>query len=183
MQFSIIFIDSEGSPIQELSAIEMDLDTREIIDVFHDYAYTEEDDEFCRKHIHGLNRDFLFRQGYSETHKLVDAFKEWMREKKNFLLYGNNPQAEIRDLQLRISDIGLDKWLVRTDKSYHMIAYTFKRSFIPIRSRQCYKEAHSAFTGCLVRLHNATDIAKEKHGFHCSLYDCYELYLYYVTTF
>ena len=169
--------------MQELSAIEMDFYTREIIDVFHEYAHTEETDEFSRGHIHGLSKDFLLRQGYDETHKLVKAFQDWLHEKKHFLLYGNNPQQEIHDLHLTISDIGIDSWLVREHKPYHIISYTFKKHFIPILSKYCCAEAHSAFRASFVRVNNATDLAKEKHSFHCSLYDCYELYLFYVTTF
>ena len=45
----------EGSPIQELAALEIDRNTNEIVDVFHAYAYTEDEDKLTRKYIHGLD--------------------------------------------------------------------------------------------------------------------------------
>ena len=72
----IIFIDCEGEPIQELSALCASADTLEILSVFHQHAKyptQEEEDEdwFSRDHIHGLNLDFLQRYGVSSTRQLT----------------------------------------------------------------------------------------------------------------
>ena len=180
MQYSIIFIDTEGSPTQELSALEMDYETREIVDVFHGYAFTTEDDYFARKHIHGLSPDFLKKAGYESPSQLIETFHSWLRGKRFIFLFGNNPGKEVKDLQLFISDIGLDQWKTRAYKAYHEVAYSFKKQNIPICSKRCCVEAHSMYHSAIVRPFNLGDAAKERHGHHCSLYDCFEMYLFYI---
>ena len=182
MQYTIIFIDTEGTPIQELSALEMDYDTRELVDAFHGYAHTTVSDTFARKHIHGLNTDFLLQRGYENTNKLIIAFKEWLTEKKYIMFYGNGPAKEIRDLKFYVADIGLDQWIHRVDKPYHCVAFYFKKHNIPILSKRCCAEAHSSYEKAYTRPFNKTDAAKERWGHHCSFYDCYTMYLCYVTT-
>ena len=160
----------------------MDYDTREIIDVFHGYAYCRESDTFARRHIHGLNTDFLSRKGYENTERLRQAFKHWTNDKNCILFYGNNPAKEINELKLSVADIGLDQWTFRVDKPYHHVALHFKKHNIPILSKRCCTEAHSSFINTYVRPCNKSDLAKERFGYHCSLYDCFEMYLCYVTT-
>ena len=182
MQYTIIFIDTEGTPIQELSALEMDYDSRELVDAFHGYAQTSESDRFARKHIHGLNPDFLSRKGYSNAYKLITAFKEWLEGKNYAMCWGNAPAKEIQELKMYVADIGLDQWIHRDKKPYHCVAFSFKKHNIPILSKRCCAEAHSSFENVYVRPSNKTDAAKERWGHHCSFYDCYEMYLCYVTT-
>lgn len=181
MQFSIIFIDSEGEPIQELSALEMNFKTKEIVDVFHGHAFTCEADSFSRKHIHGLDPAILKQNGYENLSQLIKAFHSWRRHKHSIIVYGNDPGKECKQLKMYISDIGLDIWMMRDFKPYHEVALTFKKHSIPICGRQCCKEVHSKYQGVNVRPYNMGDAAKERHGYHCSLYDCFELYLFHVS--
>ena len=160
----------------------MDFVTKEIIDVFHDYAFTNRPDTYSRRHIHGLSNDFLEAKGHANPFELITAFKRWLAPKSHILLYANNPKKEMDELRAYICDIGLDGWTNRITKTYHVIANTFKKHFIPICSKRCSPEAHSSFVGTLMRPNNSSDAAKEQHGFHCSLYDAYELYLFYVTS-
>ena len=160
----------------------MDFNTREIVDVFHGHAYTTAKDIFARKHVHGLNYDFLFREGFQNANCLIAAFKVWLREKNHFMFYGNDPGKEMRDLKIHVVDIGLDCWVNRIQKAYHQVAFYFKKHNIPIHSKRCYTEAHSSFEKVFVRPFNKSDAAREQSGYHCSLYDCYEMYLCYVTT-
>ena len=67
--------------MQELSAIEMCYNTHEIIDVFHEYAKTDDNDTFARSHIHGLNMDYLKRHGHSSEQSLIRVFKNWLKNK------------------------------------------------------------------------------------------------------
>ena len=57
------------------------LNSREVIDVFHDYAFTEEEDSFARKHIHGLSRKFLETKGFHHPFQLIKSFKDWLKTK------------------------------------------------------------------------------------------------------
>ena len=160
----------------------MDYETREIVDVFHGHAYTTEPDFYARNHIHGLSPTFLKETGYESPSKLIEVFSNWLRGKDYIFLYGNNPGREVKELQLYISDIGLDQWSMRSYKAYHEVAYYFKKHNIPICSTRCSEKAHSMYHSANVRPFNLSDTAKERHGHHCSLYDCYELYLFYITS-
>lgn len=44
---SNVFLDMEGLPVEELEAIDVNSVTKEIMDVFHGFAYTEEADNFA----------------------------------------------------------------------------------------------------------------------------------------
>lgn len=176
-------MDSEGWPIQELSALAMDRNTHEVVDVFHGHAYTEEEDSFARRHIHGLNRDFLINKGFHHHSQLINSFKEWLRNKNYLIIYGNAPSSEMAALEIEVSDIYMDKWAERVKQPYHQVALRFKNLFIPICGKSCCKQAHSSFQYIIVRRpNNESDIARRQHGFHCSLYDVYELYLFYIFT-
>ena len=46
--------------MQELAAIEMDVESKRMTDVFHAFAnYEEEDDYFSRLHVHGLSTSYF----------------------------------------------------------------------------------------------------------------------------
>ena len=159
----------------------MDYDTREIVDVFHGYANTSISDFYSRNHIHGLNPKFLKKEGHETPCHLIDSFHQWLKSKTYVHLFANCPGKEIRELQLFISDIRLDPWKMRCYKPYHEIAYYFKKFNIPICSTSRCDEAHSVYRSANCRPFNLSDAARKRHGHHCSLYDCYELYLFYVT--
>lgn len=184
MQKSIIFIDLEGYPLQEMSALEMSGTTFNPIDVFHEHAYSEdiELDWYARKHIHGLSPAYLKANGHATPSKLIDSFKTWLSKKKYKLLYANDPTMEriTLGLELEIQDIKLERWANRINKPYHQIAQDFKVSFDSICCKRCSPLAHSSFQGAIIkRPNNPSDLARHAHGFHCSLYDVYELYLFY----
>ena len=169
--------------MQELSALEMDGYSLEVIDVFHEHAFCEEirQDWYARKHIHGLSPAYLKANGHASPSKLIQSFQNWLA-KKNYkkTLYANNPTSECAMLELEINDIDLERWAVRADKLYHKKAHDFKVNFSPIYAKRCSREAHSSFQSVIVkRPNNPSDLARHAHGFHCSLYDVYELYLFY----
>ena len=168
--------------MQELSAIEMNYKTREIVDVFHAHAYTEIGDTFSRNHIHGLSKTFLFEKGFSSFEELVNAFKIWLRSKNHLSIFANGAHNECKSLSLNIADIGLPQWSIRKDEAYHQVASKFKKLSIPINHVQCPKDAHAWFHGPFRKNDTVGELAKARHGYHCSLYDAYELYLCYVMT-
>ena len=57
-----MFIDSFGTPMQELAAIEMDVVTKRITDVFYALANCEGDDSFPRLLAHGLSTSCIFKE-------------------------------------------------------------------------------------------------------------------------
>lgn len=168
--------------MQELSAIEVNYTTREIVDVFHGHAYTDIGDTFSRNHVHGLSQTFLFEKGFSSLQELISSFKYWLSGKNYLTIFGHSPHTEIQALSLNIADIGLPPWSVRKDEAYHEVALKFKKLNIPINRVRCPKEAHTWFHGPCPKSHADGELAKARHGYHCSLYDAYELYLCYVLT-
>ena len=160
----------------------MNYKSREILDVFHAHAYTDNEDTFARNHIHGLSSLYLYENGYSSFDALLYAFKLWIHEKNYLSIFANGSQKECKALSLNIADIGLPQWNVRNEEAYHQVASKFKKLSIPILHVKCPKEAHSSFHGPCIKNNTDGELAKARHGYHCSLYDVFELYLCYVMT-
>jgi len=178
-QPSIIFIDSEGMPVQELSAIEMCLATRSVVDVFHAYHFTPCPDSYSRKNVHGLDPNYLKEHGHITQSGLIREFRAWLDKKNYIRIYGNDPRHEVTLLKMPITNIGLPNWADRIDEDYHTIAKCFKNLEIPICGTRCPRVAHCQYNRA-ISVKNETEVARNKHGFHCSLNDCYELYLYFI---
>ena len=170
----------EGTSIQEMSAIQMNALTRQIVDVYHAYAMSTDDDSYARKHIHGLNPYFLFHKGFPTEDSLIKNFRSWLRGKDILALFANDPAKEKSVLNLNINDMSLPPWTERIRQPSHEVSLAFKNNFIPVLDKRCCKAAHNDFVAYPLFKNNDTEIAKSQHGFHCSLYDAYELYLTYI---
>lgn len=169
-------MDTEGTPIQELAAMEVNATSFEIMDVFHAYAQTTEADIFARKHIHGLNQDFVSLYGLpSESHLLL-SFLEWLSKKSSVAVFANGPDKEQRALKLKIHDFKLTPWAVRQNNASHQIAIKYKELSIPLLNHSCPTIAHSSFVSPPPTSNSDTFLAKLKHGHHCAFYDIVELY-------
>ena len=171
----------EGSPTQELSAIHMNALTRQIVDVYHAHAYSHQNDWWSRLHIHGLNTKFLARHGFPDEETLIQDFKRWLADKDVLNIYANNPTREVQALNMTIMDVGLPPWAERIYQAYHQMAVTYKQEFVPILDKRCCHEAHDMFKRYPIKRLSETEIAKRDYGFHCALYDAYELYLCYIS--
>lgn len=170
----------EGTPIQELSAIQMNASTRQIVDVYHAYAATTDDDFWARKRIHGLNPCFLLHNGFPTEAALIHDFRSWLQGKDILVMFANDPVKEQTSLELKVHDMELPPWAERITQASHEVSLAFKNNFIPVLDKRCCQAAHNKFVGYHLFKENATEVAKSTHGFHCSLYDAYELYLTYV---
>ena len=170
----------EGASVQELSAIQMNAFTRQIVDVYHAYARSYHPDSWSRSHIHGLNMTFLQNHGFASEEALLHDFKTWLRGKNVLAMYANDPSKESSVLNLPIKDMCMPPWAERIYQPYHQMSLTFKREFIPILDKRCCAEAHCSFIKYPLKRVTETEIAKRDYGFHCSLYDAYELYLCYI---
>jgi len=179
----MIFIDSEGEPIQEFSAIYVRDNV--IVDVFHQYVKypflkTLDEDHFARSHIHGLDIDFLEQYGLDNTDVLYSFFSSWLKKHSVTHLFAHAPSKEKNFLQLPIQDVHLKPWRERHVLSSHRNSFFMKMTSIPICNVSC--NAHTAFHGWYPKRKanklNATDIVKTEFGHHCSLYDCVECFLF-----
>ena len=167
--------------MQETSAIEICSETYEILDVFHELVQVDKDvDAWARDHVHGLNEDWLSLNGWKFENSLVTVFKSWLKSKNFVLLFGNNPTTERRKFNINMCDLHLPPWVDRQNKPYHILAKKFKELNVAFLGKSCHSLAHSKYLRPAPCANQATFIAKWNHGYHCALYDCYELYLHFL---
>ena len=181
----MIFIDSEGEPIQEFSAIYVNQETYDIIDVFHRYvrypSLTCDEDKFARLHIHGLDMSYLSLHGLTNKDELLCEFKAWLKDHPFTAMYANGPSKEEKYLNMTVIDVHLKPWEERFLLSSHQRAVSMKMNATPICNIVC--NAHTSFRGWKpkrVYSMSLTDSAKVEFFHHCSLYDCIECLLFYI---
>ena len=181
----LIFVDCEGQPIQEFTALYVDSDSHDIVDVFHQYVRSTDDrydpDWWARRHVHGLNRDYLALHGLRDEQTLLCAFRRWLTTHPYDELLAHAPHKERQFLQLPVRDVSLPPWKERAHLLSHRIALSLKRGAIPINCVTC--SAHTSFVDWRPRRPytlSAKDVIKRDFAFHCSLYDCIEMYLFYL---
>lgn len=176
-------MDTEATPLKECSAIEIDGENFKILDVYHRYANSGEDGEsgYSHTHVHGLNSDFLSENGFATEQELIDDFKNWIASKNYRKICCNDPTRE-REIfkDLCFEDLKLPMWSQRSSQSYHVTANSFKGSSVPILNTSCSWYAHRDFRTYPKAPRTSAQLARAMHGYHCSLYDSYELYLYYI---
>ena len=162
----------------------MNVETKEITDVFHGYADVIVDtDLFARRHVHGLCVSFLKANGFCNETTLISAFRSWLRQKSYVKIIANDGAKECRKLDLLIDNMYLPLWAVRLYEPYHRISNAFKENQVPFfRDLCCSKDAHSRFHPSPPEKFSVSKRARFIHGYHCSLYDAYELYLLHVTS-
>ena len=180
---SIIFLDMEGARVEEMAAIQMNAGTLQIMDVFHAFAKATCQDDWARRHCHGLSKDWLENNAEYENEKeLIEGFRKWLRGKNVIQFFANNPSKEksvLGDMFVPIHDLQLREWEVRDSQHSHNIALDMKRKSVPVLHRRCLPEVHSSFQKVAVYSCSAKDRAKERAGYHCALYDTAELLYYY----
>ena len=181
----IIFIDCEGTPVQEFSALAMDTRDNVVIAAYHRYAYCPPDkDKWARKHIHGLEPKLLKEFGFSCENELFEDVNIWLSTFPNIeTIYANNPLKERRFLKLPIQDIGLPIWSERIGNPYHRIPNNLKNDgdylFMELNV-YCDPDFHGQFSHHLItNPNNVNHMAKASETYHCSLCDVTELFLFY----
>ena len=148
--------------------------------IFHYNQWEREDPTATQK-------EWMYKEhGFPNEETLVKDFRKWLRGRNILCMYANNPTKEISLLNYpTIYDIHFPKWQHRISLVSHQTALHFKRLSIPITClnsyKSCSKEAHSEFKFVPTPRHSPTELAKKDFGYHCALYDCYALYLYYLS--
>lgn len=170
----------EGTPVQELCAIQVDTNTNAIIDVFHEYGNFCAQDFYARQHVHGLDKLFLRWNSVGSESELLELFLSWLKLKSYKAIYANNPAKEANVLGLPILNFPLPNWVERQHKSFHRTAVSLKNHCKPIFMYVCCPlDAHCSFLYPADHVNPERRLAKVEHGYHCALYDAYELYLAY----
>ena len=98
----------EGSPIQELAALEVNRNTNAIMDVFLGHAYTDEPDNFSRRHIHGLNKDIkeVWDMSFSNDCASLNFYKQSLRGVvQDYVINFNNEHTSISDVLYITQDL------------------------------------------------------------------------------
>ena len=155
---------------------------KNIIAVYHKYAMCPPfADAWARLHLHGLNVSYLAKHGLKDEATLLCDFKRWLDQFEVVTMYANNPTRELEKLDLSIVDIGLPPWAERVHHSYHKTPQDHKWTSRPFCHITCNNHVHSDYV--YRSYHDCrtyTQKVKAAHGFHCSLADVHELYLYYL---
>ena len=150
--------------------------------VYHKYAkcppYV---DEWSRLHVHGLNPMYLMEHGFEDEAALTADFKQWIQHFNVTSMYANGPPHEFEHLNMTVYDMGLPKWVDRYYCDYHQIPQRYKLSGIPFHGILCDSHVHREYVHQFSRrCRTPTDKVKALHGYHCSLADAHELYLFYM---
>ena len=199
---TMIFIDSEGEPPQELSALFVDAKTHAIVDVFHRHVSPPssssspddggggDSDWWARRYVHGLNRDYLRLVGLCDVPTLLTEFEQWLQAHPHDRLLAHAPHKEGALLQRVVQDVCLPPWKARVNLYSHCHALAMKRNAVTINGVSCSSTVHSSYIGWRPRcrrrrgyaaaIPSPTDVAKRDFGYHCSLYDCIECYLFFL---
>ena len=173
----------EGAYVEELAAIQIDAESLQIVDVFHAFAKSTREDQWARKHCHGLNKKFLNENAeYENSQELVKGFMGWLKGKKVLEFFANNPCMERHWLpRIRIDNLEMPSWAKRDFTAPHVMALQFKRQWAAVFNRRCCAEAHSSFWKVSHCSGNeAKESAMKRWGAHCALYDCLEEYFFYL---
>lgn len=160
----------------------MDNESYQIVSVYHQHVDCAPHlDCWSRRNIHGLNVNYLQTFGLRSQCDLIIDFRMWLNSFHVKQVYANDPQKERVLLQMKsINDILLPPWQVRVTKPYHQVATRFKQLNVTILNKKCDSYIHNAYNCDPLRDMTETQRLRRLHGHHCSLYDCYELYLFYI---
>lgn len=151
------------------------------MDVYHKYASGVAKYDYQHNYVHGLNESFLRCNGFPSHKELIADFKAWLATKRYRIVFANDPTSEKETFHpLYIEDIKLPGWKTRTHQPYHKVANQFKKLNVPILNTACHMDAHSDFMFFHPSIRTESQCARALHGHHCSLYDAYELYLFYI---
>ena len=174
-------MDSEGIPTQEFCAIIADADNLNVLDIYHKFAFAS-GDIWSRRNVHGLNTNFLRNFGFSNASILVNDFRKYISCYKVVKVFENCPNSVSYDFFHYIEDIRLPNWTTRVNERYHIVSNRLKKSNSYIFDlANCNSHIHSSYKPYLNfnRCRKLSERVKLEHGFHCALYDTFELYLFY----
>lgn len=125
----LLVADSEGDPIPEWSDILIDENKDSICNVFHahgKYFYAADRGRSVRKHMHGLNSNYLSRHSVTDVDPLLCRFLSQLHPYAAFDMYANAPSKEETFLGRPVNDVRLLGWADRMRTKAHVIAKTLK---------------------------------------------------------
>ena len=181
-----VYIDAEGDPVQELSAI-CSKTNWDIYSVFHKYAACPTNvDWYSRYYVHGLRKSLLQRYGLPTERDLCREFCHWidsLPSHYNYIFLANDPRKECHFLpMITIQDVNLPMWKERVTLASHQDALAAKQQCLSICGKKCCAAMHSSYSPTrrpeCFPTPTLTQLAKLNHGYHCSLYDALECYFY-----
>ena len=160
-------------------------DTLQICAVYHKFAACEPfQDMWSRRYIHGLDFGRLYQHGFTNEQELLCDFKSWLSQFNVQDIYANNCVRERQLLNMNVKDVGLPNWVERVKHRYHNIPQFCKKYGQPIFNVICDEDNHRIFQRRdILPSMKLCDKLKYAHGYHCSLADVYELYLFYEQLF
>ncbi len=185
-----IYIDFErfGKKVIEFAAIAVY--KRKLLSIFHSFVnhHVSNDKRYNRQaqFSHCIHLDDLQKYGDNKEDRVKYRFVQWLKnfDFERIIIIGHGddttkkslcqyiPQLEsIHHLEFR--QITLPVWILREHADYHLATAKMKTI---CRALPCNASMHCVEMN-LYHQHrsNLSRIAKYMYGFHCSMYDCFEL--------
>ena len=189
---SVAYMSIEGNANEVLEIAFILVKSGELTEckVFH--AYPEDMSRFLkdRKHSHNLNVFILKQQAFESQIDLYKAVRYFLYKNDIRILIGlDSETGKQSENHLFLRNIGycdyvyhshnLPSWIERSKFLYHAKAMFLKNNSIPIQTKsgECKCVAHDKNI-VISKGSPVTRELREKYDFHCSLYKCYESYLY-----
>ena len=146
---------------------------------FYGFANCEEEgDYFWIIHVHGLSTSYLKRHGSVNELTLLQASEDCLKKKPFIRIDANAEYKESKALCHNIYDANLSCFADHQFETPQITALRYKESMLEVNHACCSKIAHSFCQGAPTSDSLETFRAKERHPFHCALYDEYELYFH-----
>ena len=130
LQMSILFINSEGEHIRELSTIQVNVMSLQTVDVHYIHTCLNHSDSWLATPSYSWTECKLLKShGFSSKAELIQNFtvhwlrKEWLRGKDITVSCASDPNKEMKLFScLMIEDMKLPPWSEREKQFYHQVA-------------------------------------------------------------
>lgn len=183
-----ILIDLEGARQDWVEASVLICDKVNIIKSLHMHARPVDEalHQTSAKYCHGIKLSALKACTNLSSSQLQEAIHNFAREFPTAIVLSADESinSDVREFMTGwgqpYKNIPLTKWVDRIHHTSHKLAVDAKRAQVVIVGSSCpYRRLHHPhIRGKGGKTPNASQLAKVSSGSHCSLYDCYELFLY-----
>ena len=171
-----IAVDVEGEPSQEIAAIAVNANRVE--SVFHIFPRVDDqrglaNDWYARKYIHGLP----ISKGLHGVADWRRKWSEWRSRRSHYPLMANAGAKEAMVFNEQVINHSLQEWVVRATDTRHIFARYAKQRQWAVGGICCAKINHCKYVQSRspTKTLSLRGQAKAVHGYHCALYDAWEV--------
>ena len=147
--------------------------------MFHDYACydSQRDDSWARKHIHGLDAEYLDFYGFRNSQELTSKLNDWLTAFPEAVIYDMYPHRLQESVNRPISNVNYKSWEERRFLACHKEALRMKLNGESVNGTVCLHDAHCRFESWPYNRY-IRDLYINDFKWRCALYNCVELFLF-----